>query len=139
MKIHVDANVDGEKYFNGELSYIEDDKLDQHPRRYSSCAGSKLPTLTESKPEIERNSCCDAWSQGEHQVELTIHPHQGNRGARNLSMTFLMDLLSCRNTHGAEFSFTEQNANFQLGITSTDSSGTISPTKWVQAPNLLEY
>lgn len=128
MKIHVDANADGEKYFNGELSYIEDDKTEKYPLKQVTVVldPSLAPTLTESKPEIERKLIAVTPDQGEYQVELTIHPHQETGSAK-----FIDDIpdgftASVVETHGAEFSFTEQNAIFSWASLPTDSVFTIS-------------
>ncbi|GEM_PF-2629404 len=114
MKVHVDANSEGEKYLNGELSYIENDKTEKFPLQQTTIVlDASLPQAdNSSRPDVERKLIALNADQGEYQVELTIHPNQEQSAAR-----FIDDIpegftASVVDAHGSDFSFTEQSAIF---------------------------
>ena len=114
MKVHVDASAEGEKYLNGELSFIENDKTEKIALKQTAIQlDPSLPkTADGSKPEVERKLVTLSSERGEYQVELTIHPNQEQSAAR-----FIDDIpegytATMVDAHGAEFSFTDQSAIF---------------------------
>lgn len=127
MKIQVDAAAEGEKYLNGEVSFIKDDKTEKLALDQATILLD--PTLpqesADSKPEIERRLIALAPEKGEYQVELMIHPNKENGAARFIDDIPEGYVASVVDAHGAEFSFTDQSAIFSWKALPTESSFSI--------------